>query len=219
MNKLRYLVLGAVALLAGVGLWAGLHAGGADDAQPADATPPDATQPVSFTCPTCAAGKTAIPKDPEKREAVMKRLLEEAVARQEAAGEINRQLRTRWKGCTFVPAAKPENKAEFDRQNEVAELFKAKQPIPQARLDKFKRTLSSPDCVCVGWQATVSRVVDTEGGKTIELVVTPALATKGGGFLHTLYKCRETWKLDGQDNLVLEKIEGVPGTGEILSSP
>ena len=215
MYKLRYPLLAPLILIVGVGVWAAMRVGGAEEAQ----TTSDVTQVAETPCGECSVEKAVIPDDAKQRQLVFERLKQEQRGRQAKYAEQNRRRVQQWRGCKFVPAAKPEDKDEFERQRRVGELFTAKQAIPQARTDKFQWVLSHPESLCVGWNAKVSKVRDAEGARIIELVVSPALVTKGGGLLFTTYKCRETWKLDGENNLIFERIEDEPGAMRLLFSP
>lgn len=142
-------------------------------------------------CPGCTAAKTSIPEE-------------------------SRQRALQWRGCRFVPAAKPEEGDRFTRQRQVADLFSANAPVPQARTDHFQWVLSNERFRCVGWYGTVAKVVDGPEGTVVELVARPHLFTREGGIAHTPAASRETWRVDGRNNLVCEKIEAEPGHPKLL---
>lgn len=138
------------------------------------------------------------------------------MARQAKAAEEARQRALRWRGCRFVPAAKPEDAERFARQRQVADLFSANAPIPQARTDPFQWVLSKEEFRCVGWDVWVAKVADAPEGRVVELLARPLLVTRGGGAAFTPARSRETWRVDDRSNLVFEKTEAEPGRPKIV---
>jgi hypothetical protein len=199
--------MGGVVLLASIGVWVAMHAGGADVGGAAGAVGAQA----DANCPGCTAEKASIPEDPVEADAVRRRLEEEQAARQAKAADESRQRALQWRGCQFVPTAKPEDGERFARQRQVAELLSARAPVPQARTDHFQWVLSNERFRCVGWYGTVAKVVDGPEGTVVELVARPHLVTRGGGIAHTPAASRETWRVDRQNNLVCERIEAEGG--------
>jgi len=212
MYRARYPVMGVAVLLATIGVWVAIHAGGADGGGAAGAVGAQG----DANCPGCTVQKASIPEDPVEADAVRRRLDEERAARQAKAMEEFRQRNLQWRGCRFVPKAKPEEGDRFTRQRQVADLFSAKAPVPQARTDHFQWVLSNEEYRCVGWYGTVAKVVDGPEGSVVELVVGPLLFTREGALAYTPAASRETWRVDAQNNLVCERLEREPGRPELL---
>jgi hypothetical protein len=209
MNALRYALLGASFLLAGLALWGTIHARSEGSAQK------QANDGATAGCIDCAP-RLIVPQDPGELAALTTRVAQKQAALDAAASEENRLRVARWKGCRFTPTAKSDNADVHARQSAAADLLFAKQQVPECRLEAFRWATGNRDIVLVGWNASISSVVEIAGGKRIELEVAPELATKAGGIAITPHRCKETWKIDQSGGLTVEKIEPVAGTRRLI---
>lgn len=160
--------------------------------------------------------KTVVPDDPQEREAAFQRFQQKQAAKDAQRSAELRARANEWKGHRFVPRAQVDNAEEYARQKEAADRLSTDHIVPESRMDFFKSIISAEGYHHVGWEGVVEKVVDLPDGQRIELHVSPSLVTTTGHVAFTPRTHRETWRLEDNGRLALEKTEDGGGLGVII---
>jgi hypothetical protein len=210
VKAVPYLLFGTLPLIIVVSPWAAFHARTKGPAQET------VSEEDSLSGRACCAARIDVPEDPAALASLKGEFARRQAAVQAAASEENRLRVTQWRGCRFVPSARPENAAEHERQKAVAEQFTAKQQVPGRRVEAFRFATGNPDILLVGWTARVLNVTESKDGKRVELDVSPEMVTSGGALATTPHRCRETWTIGQDGALSIEKIEPIAGSARFV---
>jgi hypothetical protein len=205
MFNLRRIAPAFLVALVGVCIWVGVNSWGNRELSAWPGAPPTAE------CEDCQSLKMSVPEDPQEREIAFQRFSQDEATREAKRVETVRARAYEWQGCKFRPAAPPANVEDYARQKVAADLLSANETMPQGRVDFFEPIFAHEDYCVVGWVGTVTKVVDAPDGTRIELLVQPALTTAAGGLAYTLQTYRETWRIDANGRLSLEKAESGGG--------
>ncbi len=116
---------------------------------------------------------------------------------------------------TEIHPARGARDSELELQHEIAAVFFQDDPNPPERSKAFAWCYNQPKLRVTGWAGAIRRVIKTNDGFEVEVIIQPRLA---GGFsdpatLSTSDYCVETWKYD-PENFTLTYVKGWrPTTG------
>ncbi len=96
---------------------------------------------------------------------------------------------------------------------EICGWFASKNPSPQERVKLFAGLAQSHECVIAGWFGAVQSVQAVQGGKRIQVSLSPHLVSIHGGVPFTSMNCIEEWlaTADGEMQFIKVNLGDRPG--------